>query len=158
MFQVFQERKVKKIKRTQSRCIFPSKTPPKICQTGFCSKFLTALHAVLFISLENAFLKREKVFSSLRIPTRNHFKRKTEGDCQGCLVPCQTCSLEIIRKRVSLFTVLPPNYTKRKARIPLIVSRTLLNFSLNFNFEEKPRKPILRFQTTNRNFSSKMTA
>ena len=55
------------------------------------------------ISLENAFLKREKVFSSLRIPTRNHFKRKTEGDRHGCLVLYQICSFEIIRKKESVF-------------------------------------------------------
>ena len=103
MFQVFQETKEKKYKRTQSRCIFPSKTPRKIFQTGFCSKFFNALHAVPLISLENAFLKREKVFSRLRIPTRNHFKRKTEGDGHGCLVLYQICSFEIIRKKRRFF-------------------------------------------------------
>ena len=61
------------------------------------------LHAVPLISLENAFLKREKVFSSLRIPTRNHLKRKTEGDGHGCLVLYHICSFEIIRKKESVF-------------------------------------------------------
>ena len=52
VFQVFQKTKVKKYKRTQSRCIFPSKTPPKIFQTGFRPKFSTALHGVSYISHE----------------------------------------------------------------------------------------------------------
>ena len=101
MFQAFQLKimtKVKKYKRTQSRCTFPSKAPLKIFQTGFCSKFSTTLYAVPFYPSENAFIKREKVFSRLRISKRNHSKRATDGDGHDCFASCQICSFEIFRK------------------------------------------------------------
>ena len=105
MFQAFQLKimtKVKKYTRTQSCCTFPSKAPLKIFQSGFCSKFSTIFCAVPFYPSENVFIKRETVFSRLRISKRNHSKRATEATAMTALLCVKFVASKFFEK-ISLF-------------------------------------------------------
>ena len=60
-------------------------------------------------------------------------------------------------KIVVFFKLLLRYFTKRQAKIALIVSRSLFNFGLNFNFEEKLESQCFVFKQQT-NFTSKISA